>query len=144
MCDWLALSQPLTELSHLSVPLLTELSITRRSGQLTLALEPTSCIFLLWLEACYFCEKPTVSHAPFVCLFLRCLSHPKWSHLCHCSNYITRIPPPYNDYILIKNFIKNSKVLIWVGELRSTGTMWAHDRHGFIIISCFYWLAEVR
>jgi hypothetical protein len=85
----LVLSQPLTKLNHRSVPLLIELSIPRKSGQLAMVLEPTSCgcILLFQLEACYFCEKPFVSHAPFTCLFLKCLSHPKWSHLCHCSPY---------------------------------------------------------
>jgi hypothetical protein len=64
------LTQLLTELGHLSLLLLMNLSIPRRSGQLFLDLGPTSCscILLFWLEACHFCVKPVASHAPvYIC-----------------------------------------------------------------------------
>jgi hypothetical protein len=36
-------------------------------------------LLFLWEVCCFQC--------PFTCLFLKCLSHPKWSHLCHCPTY---------------------------------------------------------
>jgi hypothetical protein len=45
------------------------------------------CILLFWWGTCYFSEKPVVSHVSFTRLLLNCLSHPKWSHLCHFSPY---------------------------------------------------------
>jgi hypothetical protein len=41
-----------------------------------------SCTLLSWWGACYFSEKSIVSHTSFTCLLLKCVSHPKWSHLC--------------------------------------------------------------
>jgi hypothetical protein len=85
------MSRLLAELSHLSVLLLIKLSIPWNSVQLTVTLGPPSCSFilLLWLEDCYFCERPIGSHAPFTSLLLIYPTHPKWSHLCHCSPFIT-------------------------------------------------------
>jgi hypothetical protein len=42
-------------------------------------------LWFFFIRGCYFCEKLLVSHPPFTCLLLKCLPHPKWSHLCHCS-----------------------------------------------------------
>jgi hypothetical protein len=73
-----------------------------QEGRLVLTLEPASytCILLFWLEDCYFCEKPIVSHSP-----LTCLSHPKWSPLCHCS--------PYNSSKLKVSFPNNRLWSLW-------------------------------
>jgi hypothetical protein len=63
-----------------------------------------SCILLLWWEACYFSDKPVVSQHYFTCLFLKCLSHPKWSHFCHCYPYtIKSIMASISFYLIDHN-----------------------------------------
>jgi hypothetical protein len=100
ICDWLVPSQLLIKSDHLSVLSLWNWTFQEglissswpwKFAQLILALGPTTHTvqlhfvilvrgLFLW-EACYF---PCL----FRCLLLKCLSHPKLSHICHCSLYI--------------------------------------------------------
>jgi hypothetical protein len=96
---WLATSQLLAELGHLPVSLLSKQSIPRRSGQfdleksaqLVLALGSTTHIVLLHLvilvKRLLFLWEARCLPRLFRCLLLKCLSHPKWSHLCYCFPY---------------------------------------------------------